>query len=186
MKALYSVIFYLDRKTIQLLNAQKINLRQLIGSFASSNSIAHITIAEFSATPEEINYLIQRLNTFVKSQEKLNALFDSLSCSSYSKCAVYLPATDVESKIHDITKAVRKRIKTEKSDICTPHISLGRKLSEQQLKSAADNFSDVTFECEIGQIALRKYDPSIGQFTIEKQFTFGGNRSGGTQLSFWS
>ena len=186
MATLYSLTINPDKRTSRFVDGQKKSFKVSTGSFASSNSKAHITIAEFLATPEDIIYLMKRLKAYAKSQEKLNALFDSLSCSSYSNCAVYLPAPDDESKIHKIIKEVRELIRMEKSKICKPHISLGRKLSELQLKFAEENFGKVKFNCEIGQIALRKFNPTIGQFTIENKFSFGGDRSGGIQLSFWS
>jgi len=171
----YSIIFHPLTSTIGEVKKFKKDLKSKAGDYASQNSLAHITIAGFEATENQLVIVMQYLKKFVKNQITFSALFNRLSCSTFSKCAVFLPSSECNDIIHNITKNVRNIITvTEMSKISQPHVSIGRNLSEKQLTIARQLFTDKSFKFDFCQLALRKFHPNTDQYEIIQEFSFTG------------
>ncbi len=183
----YSIVFHPSIICITFLEDCKNSLRLQTYDYASQNSLAHITIGEFKATKYQISGVIEYLKRFVKTQVPFTALFNELHCSSVTKCAVFLPSSEYKNRIHDLTKKVRATVPIQKlSHISKPHISIGRKLTDEQLSVANQLFSNKSLDFECCQLALRKFNPKRKQFEIVEIFTFTGkpDHSGFQQMSF--
>jgi len=53
-------------------------------------------------------------------------------------------------------------------------VSIGRDLSEDQLKIAVQLFADKSFKFDCCQLALRRFNPKTGQYVILQEFPFSG------------
>lgn len=179
----FSIIFYPKDQTLNAVKNLKSNLTSQINDYASQNSLAHITIAGFEANESQLLGVSEYLTKFVKNEVAFTALFNQFSCSTFSKGAVFLPSGNYKSRIHTITKKVRKMISiTKMSVISNPHVSIGRELSEEQLNVAHEMFNDESFEFECCQIALREFNTERGQYDIKETFTFTGKINKSVQL----
>ena len=164
----------------------KDHLTSEAGDYPSQNSLAHITIAGFEATENQLTGVKEYLKKFVENVVPFATLFNQLSCSAFSKCAVFLPSFEFTDRIHNITKNVRNIIPvTKTSKISPPHVSIGRDLSEKQLTIALQLFADKNFKFDCCQLALRKFDPNTGQYKNIQKFLFTGkpNQEKFAQLS---
>lgn len=171
----YSIIFHPLAQTIEDVMNFKVHLTSKAGDYASQNSLAHITIAGFEATENQLTGVKEYLKKFVENEVPFTALFNQLSCSAFSKCAVFLTSFEFTDRIHNITKNVRNIIPvTEMSKISQPHVSIGRDLSEDQLKIAVQLFADKSFKFDCCQLALRRFNPKTGQYVILQEFPFSG------------
>lgn len=171
----HSIIFHPLTSTIGEVETFKKDLTSKAGDYASQNSLAHITIAGFEATENQLTGVKEYLKKFAENEVAFSALFNQLSCSTFSKCAVFLPSFELNDKIHNITKNVRNIITvTEMSKISRPHVSIGRDLSEEQLTIALQFLNNKSFTFDCCQLALRKFDPNIGQYEIIQEFPFTG------------
>lgn len=183
----YSIIFYPTAKTIGRVKIFKEKLKSKTEPFASQNSPAHITIAGFEASESQLLGVSEYLTKFVKNEVAFTALFDQVSFSFFSKSAVFLTSSYYQNKIHVITKKVRKMISvTKMSEIRDPHVSIGRELSEEQLKIAQEMFDNENLEFECFQLALRKFNSKRGQYDIIEKFLFTGkpNQGRSEQMTF--
>jgi len=183
----YSIIFHPLAQTIEDVMNFKNHLTSEAGDYPSQNSLAHITIAGFEATENQLTGVKEYLKKFVENVVPFATLFNQLSCSAFSKCAVFLPSFEFTDRINNITKNVRNIIPvTKMSKISPPHVSIGRDLSEEQLTIALQLFADKNFKFDCCQLALRKFDPNTGQYEIIQTFPFLGETPAkkGEQLSF--
>ncbi|MCU7618837.1 2'-5' RNA ligase family protein [Chryseobacterium sp. PBS4-4] len=171
----YSIIFHPLSSTIGEVIKFKKDLTSKAGDYASQNSLAHITIAGFEATENQLTGVKEYLKKFVENMVPFTTLFNQLSCSAFSKCAVFLPSFEFNDRIHNITKNVRNIIPVkEMSKISPPHVSIGRDLSEEQLTIALQFLNSKSFKFDCCQLALRKFDPNTGQYEIIQEFSFTG------------
>lgn len=171
----YSLIFHPLDLTIGNVKTLKKDLSSKAGDYPSQNSSAHITIAGFEATEIQLTGVKEYLKKFVENEVAFAALFNQFSYSNFSQCAVFLPSFEFSERIHSITKNVRNIITvTEMSKISQPHVSIGRNLSEEQLTIALQLFTNKSFEFDCCQLALRKFNPIIGQYVIIQEFPFTG------------
>lgn len=174
----YSIIFHPLPVTIANVESLKRSLISKAGDYASQNSAAHITIAGFEATENQLIGVSEYVRKFVKTEVAFTALFNQLSCSNFSQCAVFLPSFEFKNRIDEITKNVRKMMPvTKMSKISQPHVSIGRQLSEEQLTIALQVFNNKSFKFDCCQLALRKFNPNLGQYEIVEVFPFSGEHS---------
>lgn len=178
MTDLYSIIFHPLDYSIGYIEDCKVDLRLRTYNFASQNSQAHITVAEFEATSNQILGVKEHLKKIVKTQVPFKASFNSFVSSPKTKCAVFLPSSFFDTRIHEITKKTRSKLSNYNlSPISRPHVSVGRKLSDEQLLIAHQLFNNRSFEFDCCRLALRKFNPKINQFEIVEIFTFSGKPS---------
>ena len=184
MRAHYSIIIQLNDDIIFLFKNLKELLKSKIGWYSSCNSEAHITILEFNATPEEARYIIEKLLKIVQKQVEFNATFTKISSSEHTACTVVLPHKDYKKDFQKLFSRIRKYLNIkEPYNGSEAHISIGRKLSAQQLQISQETFTDVDINFSCNQLALRKLNEEKKQFEIIKIFPFVGKPDNSQQLA---
>jgi hypothetical protein len=161
-----------DATTIEKVKTMKLNLADKIGWFNSKNSLAHITICEFTldeSTWEQMEKKVRStIATFTPFKVQLNA-FDH-----YPNGAFYI-TTDIESKkvLKEIMKTVTTSLPLKSQHKSSdPHLSIARRLNPEQLKKATHMFTSIheTFMCDA--IYLRRFNPEKKQFDVVKSYPF--------------
>lgn len=169
----YSVVIYPEAKMIDQVADLKTQLANRIGWYASSNSIAHITVNEFMADQYELAFYIKQIEKFCYTQKQQEVGFDQLSLSKFSHAAVLLPDESSKPYLKDLLRRLRKQLKTSYTiHGSSAHISIGRKLSSMQLDHAENLFSSINLRFNCDTVALRKFIETKGQFEVIKTFRF--------------
>jgi 2'-5' RNA ligase len=176
MKKKYSVAIYPSQDIIDLVKTMKGYLKSKIEWFNSCNSTAHITICEFELDDSELEKLKQKLSQICDTFTPFQVYLDHFG--AYENSGAFFIAPNEESKI-DLknilkkTQETLKALKLKKSD--DPHLSVGRKLTPENLKIASELFTtiDINFSCK--EIVLRELDPIKKQFFVIDTFAFGSN-----------
>jgi len=175
MEKTYSIVFY-SKPIVDTVKKMKDFLRSKIQWYNSCNSEAHITICEFKIDDSQLDSIKQKLyricNTFKTSQVNLDHF------GSYEIAGAFFIAPNEESKnnlkpimkkIHDTLKS----FKLKKSD--DPHMSIGRKLTPENLKIASQIFTSIDINFLCNEIVLREFDPLKKQFFVIDSIAFGNN-----------
>lgn len=180
----YSIVIHPHENIIELFKSYKAILFNTIGNFGSRNSLAHITILEFDATDEEVKFIIEKLSRITQKEISFDSVFDTVICSDISKSIFILPDKSGNEYFKKLLKNVRQKIK-ENKNTTNAHLTIGRKLSPEQIEKSKNLFSNVTFDFHCNQLALRKFDPDAKQFEIIHIFPFTGkpNQGGFQQTS---
>lgn len=176
MEKKYSVAIYPSQEVIDSVKIMKEYLKSKIEWYNSCNSVAHITICEFTIAESQIDSIKKKLfkigDTFTPFQVYLDHF------ESYDHAGAFYIAPNEVSKnnlkpILKKTQEALKPLKLKKSD--DPHMSIGRKLTPENLKIASQLFTtiDIDFLCK--EIVLREFDPVKKQFFVINTFAFGSN-----------
>ncbi|AWK06575.1 2'-5' RNA ligase [Flavobacterium crocinum] len=175
MEKTYSVVFY-SKTLVEPIKKMKDFLRSKIDWYNSCNSEAHITICEFTIEESQFDSIKQKLSKisdgFTPFEVSLNH-FSSFPTSG----AFFIGVTkDSEKKLVPIMKKIHetlKFLKLKKSD--NPHMSIGRRLTPENLKIASELFTTIDLQFECNEIVLREFDPVVKQFFVMDSFPFGSN-----------
>jgi len=177
MEKTYSVVFY-SKKIVGPVKELKDLLKSKVHKnwYSSCNSEAHITICEFTIDESQLYSIKQKLfkisDTFTPFQISLNH-FDSFPSAG----AFYIGVNEdsknnlvpIMKKIHETLKS----LKLKKSD--NPHMSIGRRLTPENLKIASDLFTTIYLQFDCNEIVLREFDPVVKQFFVIDAIPFGNN-----------
>ncbi|TKC10295.1 2'-5' RNA ligase family protein [Pedobacter polaris] len=171
----YSIAIMPLQNGIEFVAKLKNDLYSEIGWYNSRNSDAHITISEFVTHEDEVNRIINHLKEVVSYENPIHLNFDGVN--SYANGAVFL-APDEQTKITltSLMKRIQKNLDIKNSyNSKDPHMSIGRKLSEQNVKIALQMFADVKLDFDCANLVLRKFNPNKRQYEIfSEDFKFLG------------
>jgi len=175
MEKTYSVVFY-SQPLVEPVKKLKDFLRSKINWYNSCNSEAHITICEFTIEESQFDSIKQKLSkisdTFTPFRVSLDH-FDSFQNSG----AFFIGVTeDSKNNLVPIMKKIHetfKFLKLKKSD--NPHLSIGRRLTPENLKITSELFTTIDLQFECNEIILREFDPKVKQFFVIDAFPFGSN-----------
>ncbi|WP_035651020.1 2'-5' RNA ligase family protein [Flavobacterium sp. ASV13] len=176
MEKTYSVVFHPSPEVIDAIKTMKDFLRSKIKWYNSCNSVAHITICEFTIDESQFGNFNQKLvkicNTFSSSTVYLNDF------GSYQNSGAFFinPNEDSKNNLKPIMKKIHetlKSLKLKKSD--DPHISIGRRLTPENLKIASQLFTTINMDFLCDKIVLREFDPVVKQFFVIDTIPFGNN-----------
>lgn len=175
MEKKYSVAIYPSQEVIDAVKTMKDYLKSKIDWYNSCNSVAHITICEFSIDETQIEKYKQKLfkicDTFTPCQAKLDHF------GSYVNGAFFIAPNEYSANhlkpIMKKTQEALKPLKLKKSD--DPHMSIGRKLIPENLKIASQLFTTINIDFLCCEIVLREFDPIKKQFFVIDTFSFNGN-----------
>ncbi|MGE8342478.1 MAG: 2'-5' RNA ligase family protein [Flavobacterium sp.] len=175
MEKTYSVVFY-SKELVEPVKKLKDFLKSKIDWYNSCNSEAHITICEFTIEESQFDSIKQKLSkvsdTFTPFEVTLNH-FNSFPNAG----AFFIGVTeDSEKSLVPIMKKIHetlKFLKLKKSD--NPHLSIGRRLTPENLKIASELFTTIDLQFECNEIVLREFDPKAKQFFVIDAFPFGSN-----------
>ena len=161
----------------QVYNFKK-QLYRKIGWFRSSNSLAHLTVAEFEANERDARVWSSKMEHFCSDRRPFDIHFNKIKVFRNTG-TIYVALDDhsaaltknLMANVHNYTaglKAVR---------IYEPHMTIARGLDEVQLRKAFDLFSqvriDMTFTCN--DLCIRKLDEVKLQYELESRHSFKGN-----------
>jgi 2'-5' RNA ligase len=137
-----------------------------IGWYNSRNSKAHITIVEFTSDEDELVYIIDHLKEIASYETPMHLNFDGVD--KYSNGAVFLkPDVATKTPLTDLMVRIQKDLKIKNSyKSKDPHISIGRKLSEENVEIALKMFADVKLAFNCSDLILRKFN------TVKKQYDY--------------
>jgi hypothetical protein len=154
----------------------KQQLFEQVGWFPSKNSEPHMTINVFQAGERELFIWDKFLVQFCRTISSFEIRF--VKTNSYANGAFYLSPDKTSKRI--LIKLMKlfhscSPLSAEVK-ITDPHVSIGRKLNDNQLKIANQLFSnrnfDIKFMCD--QLTIREFDEERQQYRVNKHFDFGG------------
>ena len=170
--AKYSVVFHPSETVIEAVKKLKEQLSAKIGWFPSKNSLAHVTICEFEYEDETYENIKSRIANYCRYQNSFGVTFNAFG--NYTNGAFFIsPDTESKNKMAEIMKKIPKQIQFPVSHKSTePHISIGRQLTESQLKIAYSLFDsvDLNFICE--GITIRIFNPDRKQYDVLETIPF--------------
>ena len=122
--------------------------------------------------------MILKLIKIAREEKSFAALFDEVFCSEQT--VFFTPDHTSEGGFKRLLERIRMQIKGKcKSNA---HISIGRKLSKEQIDISKNIFSNEKLDFLCDRIALRKYNDKIKQFEVVQIFPFLGEESSEKQL----
>mgnify|MGYP003679080430 CR=1 FL=1 len=160
MENKYSLAFIPDDIVIDEVKKIKLQLADEIGWFNSKNSLAHITICEFTST--EIEIIKIQISRITASFSPFDV--ELVDYDSYPNGAFFIkPSEKSKEDLKKIMKILTTSLTIKKMyKSSEPHLSIARKL-------------EVNFWCE--SVFLRKFNPDLKQFEIVDSFQFKGEKS---------
>ena len=185
MFARYSLVLQPSPEVVLAVKAMKEHLSSKIGWYHSKNALAHLTINEFEAPVTEKDKIAHHLNTITTYLPSETVCFDHFD--TFPNGAFFL-APDTRSKLFlkNILQQVHEEFRYPtvlKNN--EPHISIGRRLQEEQLRIAHELFASPSLSFLCDRIALRIFNPSRKQFDIISEFVFQGKTKEGTPLTLF-
>ena len=178
----YSIIILPSVKVNEKVSELKMKLFTESGKeYSSRKSIAHITVQEFWATENKLEKIILKLVKIAREQKCFPAEFDKVICSEQT--AFFSPKANSKDDLVKLIKRLRLEVKGHIDS--NAHISIGRKLSPQQIEISRNIFSNETLNFECYRIALRKLNDTRKQFEVVQIFPFLGKEVAEKQLTLW-
>lgn len=172
----YSVVFMPDAATIEIIKQMKLQLADKTGWFNSKNSLAHFTVFEFLEDDTNIQQVEKQLKRIASGIKPFDVLCDSFDY--FDNGAFYTkPNKSSTEKMRSVMKVILAETNNIKKTITntTPHLTIGRRLSSDQLQTAQKIFTEIHLSFEIQYLTLRRFDEKIRQFVIYRDFPLLGN-----------
>ena len=170
----YSIVLHPSPEVISIVQQMKEKLAAVIGWYNSKNSLAHITLNEFEATATELGNIQKQLNTICRYLTAVPTCFDAFD--TFPNGAFFLaPDASCKEELKTIMKQFHQGFKYATAiKSSEPHISIGRRLTPEQITKAHALLGtpNIVFLCD--RIALRRFNPQRKQFDIVEEFVFGG------------
>jgi len=175
MEKTYSVVIY-SKTVVEPVKKLKDFLKSKIEWYNSCNSEAHITICEFTIDESQLDFIKKKLSKIADSFASFQVFLDHFD-SFPNAGAFFIGVTEdsknnlvpIMKKIHETLKS----LKLKKSD--NPHMSIGRRLTPENLKIASELFTKINLQFECNEIVLREFDPIKKQFFVLDAIPFGNN-----------
>jgi 2'-5' RNA ligase len=176
MEKKYSVAIYPSEDVIDAVKSMKDFLKSKIDWYNSCNSAAHITICEFTIDESLIDIYKQKLFKVCDGLIPVQVNLDHFGHYDNAGAFFMAPNKDSKNALKPIMKKVQETLKPlhlKKSD--DPHMSIGRKLTPENLKIASQLFTTIDIDFLCNSIVLRELDPVKKQFFVTDTFEFGNN-----------
>jgi 2'-5' RNA ligase len=176
MEKKYSVAIYPSQDVIDSVKTMKDYLKSKIDWYNSCNSVAHITICEFTIEESQIEKYKQKLFKACDTFTPFQVYLDHFGAYDSAGAFYIAPNEDSKNNLKPILKKtheVLKPLKLKKSD--DPHMSIGRKLTPENLKIASQLFTTIEIDFLCKEMVLRELDPVKKQFFVIDTFSFNGN-----------
>lgn len=175
MEKKYSVAIYPSQDVIDSVKIMKDYLETKIGWYNSKNSVAHITICEFTMTEAELEKIKLKLLKVCDAFTPFPVQLDHFG--AYENGAFFIsPNEDSKNNLKPIMKKTQEALRIsnmKKSN--DPHISVGRRLTPESIKIASHLFTTIEIDFLCKEIVLRELDPVKKQFLVIDTFSFNGN-----------
>lgn len=175
MVKLYSLVIHPPEDILALVKSMKEQLATEIGWYNSKNSVGHITICEFRATPAAIELIKKQIRRLCDPMIPVAVHLNELG--AFPNGAFFIaPHNDSKKDLKHIMKLFNKSLQIpdiKKSD--TPHLSIARRLSPEHLAKANRLFNTIDLHFVCDSVVLRQFDENIKQFFVTDTFLFNNN-----------
>jgi len=163
-KQQYSIVILPPKEGIDYVADLKNQLNKKIGWYNSRNAKAHVTICEFTADIDDLEDIIKDLKEIASQEVPHRLVFDGVD--SYANGAVYLkPDAQTKVPLTALMSRVQKNLNvTNQYKSKSPHMSIGRKLSEENVAIALNMFANAKLDFYCSNLVLRKFNPKIRQY----------------------
>jgi hypothetical protein len=173
VKSTYSLVVRPPSEGLDYVNTLKKQLFNRIGWYHSCNAEAHMSILAFQATEVELINVIRQLRETVSYEREISLAFEGVG--NYSNGAVFLkPSETCKSSLVALMKRIHGCLPiklTERSS--DPHISIGRQLNAEQVRTALEMFEDAALCFQCSNLVLRKFNDEVRQYDVyEDGFNF--------------
>lgn len=177
----YSVVIHPSEKVINEVKNMKELLAEKIGWYHSKNALAHITINEFEASINQINLIthhLDKITQYLKTREVLFNKFDTFPNGAFFLAPDENSKIFLKTTIQEIHKNFNYKTSIKSYE---PHITIGRKLTPENITIAQRLFSipNILFSCD--RLALREFNTTRKQFDIVEEFIFKEKNKEGEQ-----
>jgi len=178
MREAYSVVITLPENFNGDVRKMKLLLGLNIGLYSSENSEAHVTMANFMASPTEIDKVATYLNAFCLSCSSQDLEF--IKFGSFKTTFHLSSSNDTQQWFENLVKRFNKHFPLNKTackfkDSRTPHITIGRELDALEISNAYHLFEnhivDIVFPCN--SVTIRKYNNRKKQYDVFSHHVFG-------------
>ena len=170
--AKYSVVFHPSETVIEAVKELKEQLSAKIGWFPSKNSLAHVTICEFEYELNTYENIKSRIANYCRYQNPFKVTFNAFG--NYTNGAFFIgPNTESKIKMAEIMKEIPRQIQfpvNHKSS--EPHVSIGRQLTEDQLKIAYSLFEKINLNFTCNGITIRIFNSERKQYDVLETIPF--------------
>lgn len=165
-KPQYSIVILPPQEGIKYVADLKNELNAKIGWYNSRNAKAHVTICEFTADIDELERIINDLKEIASYETPQRLTFDGVD--SYANGAVYLkPNAQTKAPLTELMVRVQKNLGiTNQYKSKSPHMSIGRKMNEENVEIALNMFANAKLEFICNNLVLRKFNPNKKQYDI--------------------
>lgn len=164
MKELYSIVIAPPQTGIDYVDHLKDELNGAIGWYNSRNSKAHVTISEFTADEDELAIITAHLREIASYENPIHLNFEGVG--NYVNGAVFLkPDEATKIEVGHLMKRIQKKLNIKNAyHSKDPHISIGRKLNEENVQIALKMFSEAKLDFNCNHLVLRKFNPLVKQY----------------------
>jgi 2'-5' RNA ligase len=166
----YSLAFRPEKATIEEVKVFKRILRNLLGvHYSSKNSEAHISLLAYQTSETQHELLLIHLKKIIAQLTPFQIQYDGLGTF---KSTIYIRLKDESAeRLKNYVKRIKiqlgKRGRSLKNKSNTPHVTIGRELSEEQLITAAWHLSGATLpddNCDC--FVIRRFNEEKGQYDV--------------------
>jgi hypothetical protein len=169
----YSIVVH-PAELLDEIKKIKQDLKSLIGWYSSVNALAHFTICEFRADEELLAKVRQEVTKLIANWRKEVVFLNSFD--AFEGGAFYIKPDEYSSMyLQELLKAVGSKVKEiiPKVYTCTnPHLSIGRRLNEEQMEVAKTNLTTYSnsFLCE--GVMIREFNAMRKQYDLKEFIQF--------------
>jgi 2'-5' RNA ligase len=176
MKGHYSIAICPPPETVVLIRGLKKELEAKIGKYPSRNSEAHITFNVFQAGEHELAEWEKYLAEFCSKAKPFTIRLNAIGSFEGNGAFFLAPDKPSADTLISLMQQFHQTALVEREDsLPEPHLSIARQLDKEQLKTAYALFEmralDIEFLCD--NLAIRQFNPKIGQYEVYKRFGFG-------------
>lgn len=183
----YSIVIAPPQTGLNYVDHLKDELNGAIGWYHSRNSKAHVTISEFTADEDELAKVTAQLKEIASYENPIHLNFEGVG--NYVNGAVFLkPDEATKIEVGHLMKRMQKKLSIKNAyHSKEPHISIGRKLTEENVQMALKIFAEAKLDFNCDHLVLRKFNPTRKQYDVySDDFKFVGTepRSAAQQSLF--
>lgn len=178
MEKKYSLVFNPSQRIIDAVKIMKDDFKSKVDKnwYNSCNSAAHITIFEFKIEESQIEKFKQKVSKICNAFTPFQVDLDHFGFYENSGAFFIAPNEDSTNNLKLIMKKTQDALKSYNIQKSTdPHMSIGRKLTPENLKIASQLFTTIEMDFLCDNIVLREFDPVKKQFFVIHTFAFGSN-----------
>lgn len=168
----YTVVIIPSEPVIAAVKAIKLRLLEAIGWYPSVHSLAHITFNLFSGGELTLLNWKRYVEQFATQSLPFTCCLDRTG--HFNNGAFFLaPNETSKPELVAMMKAFHQSApKGGFGKSVNPHVSIGRKLSTDQLQIAKELTGEVNLQFYCDNLAIRKFDPQQGQYILLEQMNF--------------